>query len=262
MADQAQLHRVAARRRPALLGQPHADHGFGEAAARPRPGAVASSSSTTCCCRPTTSSSRRRRYGCNLQMGGSDQWGNIVTGIDLGRRMGTHQLYALTCPLLTTASGAKMGKTAAGAVWLNEDQLRVYDYWQFWRNTEDGDVGALPQAVHARCRWPRSPSWRRCRARKSTRPRRCWRPKRPRCCTAARRPKPPPDGAGDVREGRDRPRACRPWRSRQRAGSGPRRAGGVREGGARQVQRRGAPADPGRRPARERCRGDATRTRS
>jgi tyrosyl-tRNA synthetase len=82
-----------------------------------------------------------KRYGCNLQMGGSDQWGNIVTGIDLGRRMGTHQLYALTCPLLTTASGAKMGKTAAGAVWLNEDQLSVYDYWQFWRNTEDGDVG-------------------------------------------------------------------------------------------------------------------------
>jgi tyrosyl-tRNA synthetase len=81
-----------------------------------------------------------RRYGCNLQMGGSDQWGNIVNGIDLGRRMGTHQLYALTCPLLTTASGAKMGKTAAGAVWLNADMLPVYDYWQFWRNTEDGDV--------------------------------------------------------------------------------------------------------------------------
>ena len=82
-----------------------------------------------------------RRYGCNLQMGGSDQWGNIVTGIDLGRRMGTPQLYALTCPLLTTASGAKMGKTAAGAVWLNADQLSPYDYWQFWRNTEDADVG-------------------------------------------------------------------------------------------------------------------------
>ena len=82
-----------------------------------------------------------RRYGCNLQMGGSDQWGNIVTGIDLGRRMGaTHQLYALTCPLLTTASGAKMGKTAAGAVWLNEAQLSAYDYWQYWRNTEDADV--------------------------------------------------------------------------------------------------------------------------
>jgi tyrosyl-tRNA synthetase len=81
-----------------------------------------------------------RRYGCNLQMGGSDQWGNIVTGIDLGRRMGTAQLYALTCPLLTTASGAKMGKTAAGAVWLNEAQLSAYDYWQYWRNTEDADV--------------------------------------------------------------------------------------------------------------------------
>ncbi len=81
-----------------------------------------------------------RRYACNLQMGGSDQWGNIVMGVDLGRRMGTHQLYALTCPLLTTASGAKMGKTAAGAVWLNEDHLAPYDYWQFWRNTEDADV--------------------------------------------------------------------------------------------------------------------------
>ncbi|MEA2935786.1 MAG: tyrosyl-tRNA synthetase, partial [Variibacter sp.] len=81
-----------------------------------------------------------RRYGCNLQMGGSDQWGNIVNGVDLGRRMGTHQLYALTCPLLTTSSGAKMGKTAAGAVWLNADMLPVYEYWQFWRNTEDGDV--------------------------------------------------------------------------------------------------------------------------
>jgi tyrosyl-tRNA synthetase len=82
-----------------------------------------------------------RRYGCNLQMGGSDQWGNIVTGIDLGRRMGVKdQLYALTCPLLTTASGAKMGKTAAGAIWLNEAQLSAYDYWQFWRNTEDADV--------------------------------------------------------------------------------------------------------------------------
>jgi tyrosyl-tRNA synthetase len=81
-----------------------------------------------------------RRYDCLLQMGGSDQWGNIVTGIDLGRRMGAPQLYALTAPLLTTASGAKMGKTAAGAVWLNADMLSPYDYWQFWRNTEDGDV--------------------------------------------------------------------------------------------------------------------------
>ncbi|TVR05893.1 MAG: tyrosine--tRNA ligase [Salinarimonadaceae bacterium] len=82
-----------------------------------------------------------KRHGCILQMGGSDQWGNIVNGIDLGRRLGTQQLYALTCPLLTTSSGAKMGKTAAGAVWLNADMLSPWDYWQFWRNTEDGDVG-------------------------------------------------------------------------------------------------------------------------
>ena len=82
-----------------------------------------------------------RRYGVRLQMGGSDQWGNIVNGIDLGRRLGTPQLYALTCPLMTTASGAKMGKTASGAVWLNADLFSPYDYWQFWRNTEDADVG-------------------------------------------------------------------------------------------------------------------------
>jgi tyrosyl-tRNA synthetase len=81
-----------------------------------------------------------RRYGCNLQMGGSDQWGNIINGIDLGRRMGTHQLYALTSPLITLSSGAKMGKTASGAVWLNADMRSPYDYWQFWRNTEDADV--------------------------------------------------------------------------------------------------------------------------
>ena len=82
-----------------------------------------------------------RRHGCTLQMGGSDQWGNIVNGIDLGRRLGTEQLYGLTCPLLATASGAKMGKTASGAVWLNPDMLAAYDYWQYWRNTEDADVG-------------------------------------------------------------------------------------------------------------------------
>lgn len=81
-----------------------------------------------------------RRTGCHLQMGGSDQWGNIIMGVDLGRRMGTHQLYALTTPLLTTASGAKMGKTAQGAVWLNADQFSAYDFWQYWRNTEDADV--------------------------------------------------------------------------------------------------------------------------
>ncbi len=80
------------------------------------------------------------RYGCRLQMGGSDQWGNIINGIDLGHRMGTPQLYALTSPLLTTASGAKMGKSLSGAVWLNPEMLSAYDFWQYWRNTEDADV--------------------------------------------------------------------------------------------------------------------------
>jgi tyrosyl-tRNA synthetase len=81
-----------------------------------------------------------RRLGCRLQMGGSDQWGNIVNGIDLGRRTDGIELLGLTTALLTTASGAKMGKTASGAVWLNADMLSAYDYWQYWRNTEDADV--------------------------------------------------------------------------------------------------------------------------
>ena len=82
-----------------------------------------------------------RRHDCRLQMGGSDQWGNIVGGVDLGRRMESLELFGLTTPLLETSSGAKMGKTADGAVWLNEDMLSAYDYWQYWRNTEDADVG-------------------------------------------------------------------------------------------------------------------------
>src|ERR1700704_2351148 len=82
-----------------------------------------------------------RRAGCRAQLGGSDQWGNIVNGIELGRRIDGTELYGLTTPLITTADGAKMGKTASGAVWLNEDQLSAYDYWQFWRNTDDRDVG-------------------------------------------------------------------------------------------------------------------------
>jgi len=81
-----------------------------------------------------------KRYGCVLQMGGSDQWGNIINGIDLGRRMDNAQLFAVTSPLISTSSGAKMGKTAAGAVWLNADMVSPYEYWQYWRNTEDGDV--------------------------------------------------------------------------------------------------------------------------
>lgn len=82
-----------------------------------------------------------KRYGCILQMGGSDQWGNILNGIELGRRMTNAHLFALTAPLITTSSGTKMGKTAAGAIWLNTDLVSPYDYWQYWRNTEDGDVG-------------------------------------------------------------------------------------------------------------------------
>ena len=82
-----------------------------------------------------------RRHKCTLQMGGSDQWGNIVNGIELGRRVDSAELYGLTTALLTTSSGAKMGKTAAGAVWLNADMLKPYDYWQYWRNSEDADVG-------------------------------------------------------------------------------------------------------------------------
>ncbi len=84
-----------------------------------------------------------RRHDCNMQMGGSDQWGNIINGVELGRRAADMELFGLTCPLLTTASGAKMGKTASGAVWLNEDMLSPYDYWQYWRNAEDADVGRL-----------------------------------------------------------------------------------------------------------------------
>jgi tyrosyl-tRNA synthetase len=82
-----------------------------------------------------------KRYGCTLQMGGSDQWGNIVQGVELGRRLHEVQLFGVTSPLIATASGAKMGKTASGAVWLNPERLSPYEYWQFWRNTEDGDVG-------------------------------------------------------------------------------------------------------------------------
>jgi tyrosyl-tRNA synthetase len=82
-----------------------------------------------------------RRFRCTLQMGGSDQWGNIVNGVELCRRMDGAEVFGLTTPLLATASGAKMGKTAAGAVWLNADMLSAYEYWQYWRNAEDADVG-------------------------------------------------------------------------------------------------------------------------
>jgi tyrosyl-tRNA synthetase len=82
-----------------------------------------------------------RRYNCTLQMGGSDQWGNILQGVELGRRVRNQELFGLTSPLITTSAGAKMGKTASGAVWLSNERLSAYDYWQYWRNTEDNDVG-------------------------------------------------------------------------------------------------------------------------
>ncbi|MDG1438575.1 MAG: tyrosine--tRNA ligase [Emcibacteraceae bacterium] len=83
----------------------------------------------------------QRREGCAMQMGGSDQWGNIINGVELNRRMDQKEVFGLTTPLITTASGAKMGKSANGAIWLNEDMLSAYDFWQFWRNTDDADVG-------------------------------------------------------------------------------------------------------------------------
>ena len=155
-----------------------------------------------------------RRYGAVLQMGGSDQWGNIITGIDLGRRMGTAQLFAMTTPLLTTASGAKMGKTAAGAVWLNADMLPVWDYWQFWRNAEDRDVGrflklftTLPLDEIVRLE--------ALAGRKSTTPRRSWRLRRPRSCTAARRPWRRPRPHARPSRKASRPTRCPAWRSRE-----------------------------------------------
>ena len=155
-----------------------------------------------------------QRYDCRLQMGGSDQWGNIVNGIDLGRRMGTPQLYALTTPLITTSSGEKMGKTASGAVWLNADMKSPYEYWQFWRNTEDADVAAFPETVHDAADGRDRTSSRRCRAPRSTRPRRRWPMPRPRCCMA-------PTPRGRRRKPRGRPsrkarsrRTCRPWKFR------------------------------------------------
>ena len=157
-----------------------------------------------------------KRHGCVLQMGGSDQWGNIVNGIDLGRRMMNAQLFALTSPLITTSSGAKMGKTAAGAVWLNADMLSPYDYWQYWRNTEDGDVErflklftVLPLDEIAQLAALQGPGDQRGKER-------CSPPRRRRWCTAAR----PPSRRRKPRARHSRkarwPRVCRPSRSPRR----------------------------------------------
>ncbi len=114
-----------------------------------------------------------RRHGCVLQMGGSDQWGNIVNGMELGRRVDQRQLFGLTTPLLTTASGTKMGKTAGGAIWLNAARLAPYGFWQFWRNTEDADVGRFLRCSPT-CRSTRSSTWRHWEGQRSTWPRRSW----------------------------------------------------------------------------------------
>ena len=150
-----------------------------------------------------------KRTGCILQLGGSDQWGNIVNGIDLGRRMLNAQLFALTSPLITTSSGAKMGKTAAGAVWLDANLKSPYDYWQHWRNTEDGDVvrflklfTVLPLDEIAKLG--------ALKGRKSTRPRKCSPPRRPRLVhgrAGGRRGR--RNVAQDVRRRLARPRRCR-----------------------------------------------------
>ncbi len=156
-----------------------------------------------------------KRYGCVLQMGGSDQWGNIVNGIDLGRRMMNAQLFALTSPLITTSSGAKMGKTAAGAVWLNADMVSPYDYWQYWRNTEDGDVErflklftVLPLDEIARAGGAAGPGDQRGQEDAGHRGDRAgaW----PR----GRRRRPPEPRAAPSRKARS-PRICRPSRSRR-----------------------------------------------
>ena len=188
-----------------------------------------------------------RRTGCVLQMGGSDQWGNIVNGIDLGRRMERAAIRA-TAPLITTSSGAKMGKTAPGAVWLNPTWC-PYEYWQYWRNTEDGDVRAsslftgLPLDEIARLA--------ALGARKSTKRRRCWPTRRRPCCMAVQPPKrPPAPHARPSRKARMTEPADRGDRQRRDAGS--RRPDGVRQGRPRHLERRGTPPDQGRRPRGQR----------
>ena len=149
------------------------------------------------------------RAGCRLQLGGSDQWGNIVNGIELTRRMDGVEVYGVTTPLVTTAEGAKMGKTAAGAVWLNADQLSPYDYWQFWRNTADADVVRflklftdLPLDRIAELEQLEAPRSRRQIVLANQRPPS---PRRDAAATPKRTaPTPSPGGAGDT---------CRPFRS-------------------------------------------------
>jgi len=135
-----------------------------------------------------------RRYGCILQMGGSDQWGNIVNGIDLTRRVIDGEVYGLTSPLLTTSDGKKMGKSQSGAVWLNGDMLSAYEFWQFWRNTTDADVGRFLKLYTELPveEWRNATVWARWRGPRSMKPRYAWPMRSPPCCTGLmrrRRPK-------------------------------------------------------------------------
>ena len=138
-----------------------------------------------------------RRFGCELQIGGSDQWGNIVAGVELGRRTDGRALFGLTTPLITTASGAKMGKSAGGAVWLNAEKLSAYEYWQFWRNTDDADVGRFLRLFTELDLTEIA----RLEQGDSTRRRRLWRPRRRRCVTDGKRPRRRATTAGAVFEG-------------------------------------------------------------
>ena len=165
------------------------------------------------CCQAYDFVELNKRFGCTLQMGGSDQWGNIVTGVDLGRRLGTAQLLALTSPLITTASGAKMGKTVAGAVWLDAAMRSPYDYWQFWRNTEDADVGRFLRlftllSLDDIAYLESAPAPR------STRPRRRSPTRRPRCCTAPRPPRRRPRRRARPSRRARSPPTCRRWMCR------------------------------------------------
>ncbi len=194
-----------------------------------------------------------RRFGCELQMGGSDQWGNIVAGIELARRVDRRALFGLTTPLMETASGAKMGKSVGGAVWLNAERLSPYEYWQFWRNTEDADVGRflrlfteLPLAEIARLERLADGEINEAKKVLATEATAlCPRPRRRRGCGG--RPRSAVFEAGGVRRGAAADRAAA-----RRAGA--RRAGlrALRAGRARGVEQRGAPPDQGRRRAPQR----------
>ena len=188
-----------------------------------------------------------KRYGVTLQMGGSDQWGNIVTGIDLGRRMGLEQLYALTTPLITMASGAKMGKTAAGAVWLDETMLAPYDYWQFWRNVDDADVGRFLK-LFTLLPLERNPPARKPARRRDQRSEEGAGQRGDRASAWAR---------GRRRRGGHRPQDLRGRRARRKPADGRRAGVGIRRRAWRadrlrsrwagRLDRRSAPSDPRRR---------------